>query len=314
MGGFTAGNGAAPPAALWPAVYAEMPTHPVLHRRVRESGRAPTRLNISYREGGSQLTQRSWRLVAIETVGTPYPLLATVRNATADALDEIVPDAGRIGAEAVAGRALGGAPTLESWDAHLRDISGREGEAAASMLIAATINMFPELQCNGAHAQLTVCRLLFGMRALPDPAPWAQIEVGVAEQRGDSAAAIAAMQRAQASPLRDHPALGATFALAILRFDEAALAQARAANLPVDVAALQNHALLALPYNPAYWTDIGDRYGRNYDWATALTFYDVAYSLPLPSAVASNPVLVTKRTQMERIRRDFPDSFLPATP
>ncbi|MEZ5955797.1 MAG: hypothetical protein R3C27_01095 [Hyphomonadaceae bacterium] len=314
MGGFSAGDGAAPPAALWPAVYAEMPTHPVLHRRVRESGRAPAQMSISYRNGAGQSAERTWRLIAVETISTPYPLLPSMRNATAEALDQVVPGAGQIGVEAIAGRALGGAPTLQSWDTYLGDISRRDGDAAASMLIAGTMSMFPELQCNGAHARLTACRLLFGLRALRDPAPWALIEVSVAEQRGDSAGAIAAMQRAQTSPLRDHPALGAAFALAILRFDQTAMEQARAANLPLDVAALQNRALLALPYNPGYWTDVGDRYGRNYDWANALTFYEIAFALPLPSTSSGSPVLVSKRTQLERIRRDFPEPFLPARP
>lgn len=310
MGGFTPGDSTAP-LALWPAIYAEMPTHPALHHRMREDGHAPARLNVSYREGAASPSERSWRLISSEAVATPYPLQASLRNATADMLDGLVAGAGRAGADSVAGRTDGGPPTLQSWDAHLRDVSQREGPAAASMLLSITFNLFPDLQCTQTtpHA---ACELARGLRALRDPAPIAMLQIGAAEQRGDTAGVIAAMRSARASPLRDHPALGASYALAIPRFDERALARARAANLPTDPIALQNRGLLAFPYNPAYWTDVGDRYGASYDWASAFLFYDTAYSLPMPTAIASNMALAARRTQMERIRTDFPDAFLPA--
>jgi hypothetical protein len=245
-------------------------------------------------------------------VSVSYPLTEDIRNATAEVLDQIVPGAGAVAYEAVAGRTQGGAPTLSTWDERVRAISRTEGEAAAAMLLNATFNTFPELRCEGRQ-QLFVCDLVRRVRTMEDPGPWAVIEIGMAEQRDDAVGAITAMQRAQRSPHREHPALGAAFALAILRFDEENLAAARAANLPTDVAALQNRALLALPYNPAYWTDVGDRFGRNYEWPTAFMFYDVAYSLPVPGA-ATNQALVSKSQQMQRIRRDFPDASLAATP
>lgn len=312
IGGFTAGDGAAPPAAFWPVMFAEMSTHPALHRRVRESGLAPAQMNISFRDGGNAQSQRAWRLTGAETVATPYPLTASLRNATADAMDQLAPGVGSAGAEAVAGRHLGGVPTLQSWDAHLREISRRDGEAAAAMLVGNTFNMFPELQCARPEVH-TACDLIFKARRMPDPGPWATIEISVAEQRSDNAGAIAAMTRAQNSQFRDHPALGAAFALAILKFDANAIEQARAANLPLDIAALQNRALAAFPYNPGYWTDAGDRYARNYEWPIAFMFYDVAYALPLAS-VPNNPILVAKRAGMEQIRRDFSDAFLPVSP
>lgn len=312
IGHFTAGDGAAPPPAFWPTIYNEMGTHPALHRRVREHGRAPAAMDNSFRDGGGGAARRAWRLIAIETVTTSYPLDPAFRNATADALDQLVPGAGRAGVEAVAGRHMGGAPTLESWGAYLRETSRRDGEEAAGMLLNSTFNMFPELQCTNPNVHIA-CELIFRAREMRDPGPWAVIEVGIAEQRNDNAGAIAAMTRGQNSRFRDHPALGASFALAVLKFNENELAQARAANLPVDVAALQNRALVAYPYNPGYWTDVGDRYGRGYDWPSAFMFYDVAYALPLPS-ISTNPLLSAKRAGIERIRRDFPDAFLPATP
>jgi hypothetical protein len=309
IGGFTTGDGEAAPAAFWPTMYAEMTTHPALHRRVRESGLAPARMEISFREGTGGLSRRNWRLIAVETVAIPYPLTESLGNETSSALDALAPGMGQVAAEAVAGRALGGPPTLESWDRHMRDLARSDGDAAAGMLFNPMSNMFPELSCQGEQ-QLFVCGLVRRFRSLADPAPMAVIEVSMAEQRGDAAAAIAAMQRAQTSAHRDHPALGASFALALLRFDAEYLAQARAANLPTDIAALQNRAVMAFPYNPAYWTDVGDRFGVNYEWPSAFMFYDVAYSLPMPGAVANNPALVGKREQMERIRRDFPDAFV----
>lgn len=249
-------------------------------------------------------------MIAIETTATPYPLGDGLVNNTAAALDEIIPGAGQMGADAVAGRAQGGAPTLESWDAHLRALARSESDAAAAMLIAPTFNMFPDMRCDSGS--LFICALMRRMQSIQDPAPQALIEIAMAEQQNNAAGAIAAMQRAQSSPLRDHPALGASYALAILRFNDANVAQARAAGLPTDVAALQNRALLALPYNPGYWTDVGDRYAAQFDYQNAFVFYDVAFSLPLPSAMAANPALQGKRQQMERVRRDFPDMFLPA--
>jgi hypothetical protein len=320
VGRFRPGDGAASPAAFWPTMFTVMTTHPALHRRIRETGRAPAQLETSFRYAPDAERRRSWRLVAVERVATPYPLSAALRNTTSEVLDrEFAPGIGQVGIDAVAGRAAGGAPTLQSWGEHLNDIARRDGQAAAAMLMLPTYNMFPELEgaCQGtAQVQHPLCPLNNNLRTIArdDPAPMAVLEVGMAEQQRNNAAAIAAMRRAQASPNRDHPALNASFALALLRFDEAALTEARAAGLPTDVDALQAAALRALPYNPAYWTDVGDRYGGAYDYATAFVFYDVAYSLPMPSAVARNRVLVSKRDVMQRIRRDFPDATLPATP
>jgi len=119
------------------------------------------------------------------------------------------------------------------------------------------------------------------------------------------------MNRAQASPLRDHPALGASFALALLRFDAKALEKARKAGLPTDIAALQARAVTALPYNPTYWSDIGDRYLASYAMQDAFLLYDVAYALPMPDAVAKGPGMSGKRQQFDGLRAAFPDAGLP---
>lgn len=313
MGGFTPGDGAAPPPAFWPTLDSVMITHPALHQRMRETGRAPAQIHIAYRAAPGGPTQRAWRLVAIETIAMPYPLNAQARNDTAAQLDQYAPGLGQTALDAVNGRAHGVSPTLENWDAHLRAIARNQGEAAAAMLLLPTLNMFPHLKCNGAHQALFACQLLMRLRTLPDPAPGAVIEIAMAEQSRNSAGAVAAMARAQTSPLRDHPALGAAFALAVLQFDDATRARAIEANLPVDVAALQTRALLALPYNPGYWTDFGDRLGADYEWPNAFLFYDIAFGLPLPEA-ARGPSLSSKRDNIARIQRDFPQAALPARP
>jgi hypothetical protein len=315
IGSFTPSDGATPPAAFWPTAFYHMTAHPELRARIRASGRPPAALEARYRLTGSTEASESWRLLAVETVATPYPLNASMHNATAAQLDGLVaPGAGQMAGDAIAGRALGGAPTLQTWDAHVRDVERSEGRAAAAMLLLPTSNMFPEFSCAGRNS-LRLCAIANGLRGIDDPAPLALLEIAMAEQRGDSAAAIAAMQRAQTSPLRDHPTLAASFALALLKFDDAATAQARAANLPTDARALQARALMYLPYNPAYWTDVADIYARNYDFPTAFLFHDVAFSLPMPSALAApGGVLHGRRTQLERIRRDFPDASLLTTP
>jgi peptidyl-dipeptidase Dcp len=70
------------------------------------------------------------------------------------------------------------------------------------------------------------------------------------------------MVAARASPHADHPALGAAFALALLSGGEAMRKQAQAAGLPSDAKALHIRAVKAYPYNPAYWTALGDYFAR----------------------------------------------------
>jgi|CXWL01.1.fsa_nt_gi hypothetical protein len=314
IGGFVLGEGSPPPEAFWPTLFQEMTVHPSLHQRVRESGRAPTRLDIAFRVSPEAVTTRSWRLIAIETAILAYPLNDSMQNTTAETLDQLLgPGIAQTAADAVAGRALGGPPSLQSWGEHLRAVTRSDGPAAAAMLLMPTFNMFPELAGACSTPQFhPACEISRNLRTIAqdDHAPLALIEIGMAEQQGNATAAIAAMQRAQSSRNRDHPALGASFALALLKFSDDYLAQARAANLPTDVAALQARALAALPYNPAYWTDVGDRYAVNYEWHSAFLFYDVAFSLPMPSAVERSEVLAARRTNFERIRRDFPNATL----
>lgn len=315
LGSIRLDSGAAPPAALWPTLANEMSSYPLLLQHARQSGHAPAQLNITFRIApGVPATQRSFRLTATDSVATPYPLTDDYTNATAAKIDEFMPGAGTLGAEAVAGRAAGGPPTLQSWNRHLDDVARRDGLPAGGMLMAPTVNMFPEItgsQCSGPAAPL--CAKLGGLRAIAaqDPAVLAVFQVADMEQQHNAAGVIAAMQSAQSSPNRNHPVLGASYGLALLWFNDDARRQAQAAGLPIDPVPLEARVLALLPYNPPYWTDVGDRFVAAYEWQKALAFFDIAFSLPMPSAVQSNPALASKRGAAAQIIQAAPDFFLP---
>ena len=260
---------------------------------------------------GDSTRNTSYRLVASETVAAPYPLTDAMRNMTAAKFEDLIgPGGEQLAIDAVAGTAQGGAPTLKSWGETIGALMQTD-PAAAGMLMMPTFNMFPELQC-GAQ-QNPVCALASKLNAMKaaDPAPMAVVEMGMAEQQGNADAAIKAMQTIMASRHRDSPAAAGSFALALMKFRKADIDKAKAAGLSTDIKALQAKALMALPYNVAYWTDAGDPLAQGYRWAEATLFYDVAHALPMPDAVAKNGALVGKRDLFAKIRTDFPDAFLP---
>ena len=147
-------------------------------------------------------------------------------------------------------------------------------------------------------------------RPSTDAAVRALFEVIKAEQLRRPADAVAAMLSARSSPLADHLVLGASFALALQSGGDSVRKQAQAAGLPSEAKPLHVRALQAYPYNPAYWTDLGDYFARSYDLWTAYVLYDVALSLPMPDAQRSNVALAGKRSFAARIRGDFPAFFL----
>jgi hypothetical protein len=182
------------------------------------------------------------------------------------------------------------------------------------MLMLPTVNMFPEIlspPCSAASAPLCAKIGGLGVIARQDPAVLAAVQVAQREQQHDAAGVIAAMQRAQSSPNRNHPVLGAAYGLALLWFDDNAREQAQAAGLPIDPVPLEARALALLPYNPAYWTDVADRLEGEFEWQKALAFVDIAFALPMPTAVQSNPALAGKRAMAASIVQAAPDFFLP---
>lgn len=306
-------GGAAPPPAFWPTVTLVMASYPLLLQHAKQSGHVPAQLETTFRLGGDNVTRRTFRLTATEAVATPYPLDDAYDNATAAKMDEFMTGMGTLAADAVAGRAAGGAPTPDSWNAHMIDVARRDGGAAAAMLVLPTFNMFPELatQCDAANAP-ALCGMFQAFRASvqTDVAVMGVLQVAQAEQQHDAPAVIAAMQHAQTSPNRNHPVLGAAYGLALSWFDQNAQQQARNAGLPTDPAPLEARALALLPYNPAYWTDVGDRFIQGYEWQKAMMFWDVAFSLPMATAVQQGPAMIDKRALAARIVHDAPDFFL----
>jgi hypothetical protein len=182
------------------------------------------------------------------------------------------------------------------------------------MLMLPTVNMFPEIlnpPCSAASAPLCAKLGGTGVIAAQDPAVLAVLQVAQMEQQRNAPGVLAAMQSAQSSSNRNHPVLGAAYGLALLWFDEGARQQAQAAGLPIDPVPLEARALELLPYNPAYWTDVADRFLGEFEWQKALAFVDVASALPMPTAVQSNLALASKRVVAANIEQAAPDFFLP---
>jgi hypothetical protein len=312
VGSFETGPANAAPSALWPVLAREMTMHPVLRSQVAKDGRAPQRVEASFRIGGTGKTL-SWRLVSAEPIAAPFPLTETLTNATAAWINEAVAAGlGDLAAEAVAGRAEGGPPTLARWEAQVGRVAKEKGAAAAVFAMWPALNMFPQVaQTCQSGAKSAICDQLRSLRATAeaDGAVSALLQVAIAEQQRRPADAIAAMLTARSSPFAKHPALLASFALA-LQGGGNMQRQAKEAGLPWDAKALHVRALMAYPYNPAYWTDLGDLFTRRYELWTAYLLYDVALSLPMPDAQRANPALAGKRSFAARIRNDFPAFFL----
>ncbi|MBO0766615.1 MAG: hypothetical protein J2P50_18765 [Hyphomicrobiaceae bacterium] len=317
IGVLETGFGEKAPPALWPTLAREMTMHPALQTRLAEGGAAPRRLEASFRRA-SQRKALSWRLVSAEDPMTlPYPLTANLVNATAASINEAAaPGLGDLATEAVAGRALGGPPTLAGRDAEVARLEKQKGAAAAALATWPALNMFPVqlAQWCQSGAKSAMCDSLrtLGSTAAKDAAVQALLDITKAEQSHRPSDAIAAMLAARASHNGDHPVLGASFALALQGGGVEMHKQAEAAGVPTDPKALHVRALQAYPYNPAYWTDLGDYFARSYDLATAYALYDVAFSLPMRDAQRGNLALSGKRELAARLARDFPAFFLDA--
>jgi hypothetical protein len=313
IGTFEAGAGSVAPQALWPVLAREMTMHPALQSQLVKDGRAPQHIEASFRVAGA-VKALSWRLVSADPIAAPYPLAENLTNATAAWINQAVaPGLGDLAAEAVAGRALGGPPTLGRWEAQVARVAKEKGRAAAVFAMWPAFNMFPQIaQGCPSGVKSAICDQLRNLRttAEADAAVRALLEVAGAEQRRKPAEAIPAMVAARSSPLGEHPVLLASFALALQSGGGNMQKQAEKAGLPRDAKALHVRALEAYPYNPAYWTDLGDYFVRSYDMRTAYALYDVALSLPMPDAQRANAALAGKRSFAARIRNDFPAFFL----
>jgi hypothetical protein len=313
IGAFQPGSGDAAPAALWPVLAHVIALHPALRSELIKDGRVPGHIKSAFAVTGVR-KETSWRLVSAEAVSVPYPLDASLKNGTAAWINKAVaPGLGDLAAAAVAGHAEKGPPTLASWEAEVSRVAKTKGAAAAVFAAWPALNMFPQVAqvCKSAP-ESAVCGSIRGLAATAqtDAAVRALLQIIQAEQGRRPGDAVAAMLTARSSPLADHPALAAAFALALQGGGQSMAQQARAAGLPSDAKALHVRALQAYPYNPAYWTDLGDYFARGYDLFTAYALYDVALSLPMPDAQRGNTVLTAKRRLATRIQADFPAFFL----
>ena len=314
VGAFGLGSRDAAPATLWPVLAHVITLHPALRSELIKDGRVPRHIKSAFAVMGAR-KETSWRLVSAEAVSVPYPLGASLKNTTAAWIDKAVaPGLGDLAAAAVAGHAGKGPPTLVDWEAEVSRVAKTKGPAAAVFAAWPALNMFPQVAqvCTSAPGS-AVWGSIRGLAATAqtDTAVRPLLQVIQAEQARRPADAVAAMLAARSSPLADHPALAAAFALALQGGGPSMAQQAKAAGLPSDAKDLHVRALQAYPYNPAYWTDLGDYFARSYDLFTAYALYDVALSLPMPDAQRGNTVLTSKRKLAARIQGDFPAFFLP---
>ncbi|MGE0044454.1 MAG: hypothetical protein AB7T08_01725 [Hyphomonadaceae bacterium] len=313
-GRYEAGEGAAPPAALWPTMAHVMRVHPALREHMAASGRAPRLLESRYRLAPGLVTQ-TWRLTAAEAVETPYPLTESRANVTATAIDDAVtsPGFGALAAEAVAGRALGGPPTWVSLNAQLRRTREERGAVAAALDLFSYSAVFPDFveRCVIDETQFA-CALIreFGALVGTEPALRGYMTIMQAERTDNLSIAVPAMAEVRQTPFRDHPAILASFALALAAGGGELQQQAQAAGVPHEPIPLQVTALRVMPYAPSYWTDIGDTFVRELRYPEAFLFYDIAAALPVDSARNLQGPVARPVNLASRIRTDFPYFFL----
>lgn len=312
MGSFSAGH-VAPPASFWPALARAITMHPALYDAIHASRQIPATIVTNYRTGGAQQpVQFEYRLSSAAAADIPYPL-TDMTNANAMAMDTVLgPGVGAVANDAIAGRAGSGPPTFASWGAHLAQVRASDGPAAEAMLVGVSYNLFPTATALCAtEPQNRICGAMSELRTTinSDPAVHAMYAIAAAEQQNRIADVIPAMTSARTSPLAQHPVLGESYALALLKFNDAQLAQAHDAGLPTDPKPLMAAALRAYPYNSAYWTDVAAWRAANYEWMEAMLFYDVANALPYPEA-QQNRTVQSANQFFDRLHSDFPRFWL----
>ncbi len=317
VGTWTRGAGEAPPLSFWPAIASVLHIHPAVLEGAQADGAVPAALTASFAEAG-EVHELTWILESAEAVSSAYPLLPGASNVTGAIIDQATEEGvGELAASAIAGTALDGPPTLETWETRLATIAQVDGLPTAVMNAATTIMMFPEVgpRCRSG-ANLYSCWLFSQLATARqrDPAVNVLFMIGQSNSSQELQAVFQGMMNARSSPLFHHPILGAAFALTLFEGGDEFRTRVANAGLPTDPRALQIGALKAYPYQPAYWTDFGDGFGRDYDWLRAMMFYDIATALPVPGASGANPVIASKIAFAERIRADFPGFFLRLDP
>jgi hypothetical protein len=303
------------PSSFWPTLISSLPVHPALFGEALKLGHGPQLLQSNYRTLGHDVTI-ALRLTGSDERTIPYPLTPAYRNTTQAWLAaKLTEPTAALAYAAVAGMAGGGAPKLEEWDDKLRELAADGTGTKASMAVLVTFSMFPELiKACRSGAAFAACEAAQGLRKAEslDPAVSGLITIALGEQRGPPERSLDGMRLATRSRSNgDHPALKAAFALALMRYPPPFQEKAKQLGLPTDPGELIRAALSAYPYNPAYWTDLGDLYLAQWDITTGLVLFDIAMSLPIPGAAPGHPVLDSKRAMVSEIRADFPDYAVP---
>ena len=282
VGGFTLSDAEPPPAAFWPALADTATMHPVQWEALADTGRAPQIASASI--GGVIERRIVYTLQQVTETATPYPLARGARNLTAETFEESGPGLSALATAAVAGQAAGGPPTPASVAAAYDAIVRERGEAIGAWEFGVIGNTLPlTLESCQRGASYSFCAIFSNLARLAqeDQGLRSAFQIIIGEQEGDFQSAMMGMQGALQSPLRDHPAVGASWALAIRTASQEEAAEAAAAGLPTDAPALTRAGIAAYPYNPGYWLDYGDYFLMQYDMRTAFYFFDVGFYQPV---------------------------------
>lgn len=301
------------PPTLWPALADVFSIHPALLAVAAEDGRVPVHLEAAFHVMGREMT-RSWDLIAAEDDATAYPLRSELRNVTATALEALTsPELVTAAQEALGHVGDRVPPTAGEWDAGLGALR-RMSAGAAALALFPTLGMFPESGACASGRMPVTCSLVQSLGALAGTdAAVAAMLVNVMAQTMEEAEVdkvLAAMEAAGASPNVRHPALGASFAISLLLMPQAGRDKAASMGLPTDARGLMQAAIVAYPYNPGFWLDLGHLFVGNWDITTGLLLADIAASLPMPEAQRSNATLLDAARQVGLVRRDAPQFFL----
>lgn len=302
------------PAALWPLLAFNLQIHPAIRSALRKRGEVPSVMQSDFRSFDTEV-KVVWTLTSSEAVVVPFPLAATMRNATAENGASNLPSGLVALAEAAAnGTAGSGPPEADAWLAHLEGLARSDPPAAALALIP-TLHAFPEQvrRCR-ANREAPLCRLLLGIPGLTatEPALRAAMQVAFLDlgEADAKEVILAALRATRDTPYANDPNLLGIYGVALARLDGSLEEDAAKQGVESNPEILLKAALDAFPYDPEYWVSLAIRRLGGWDFETAFLFLDTAMSLPMPQAVEAHPTLQEFASVMQRLRRDFPAFYL----
>lgn len=285
---------------FWAGLANSISLHPKVWAELIKAGAPPAFLKASASNlPGVEPQETVLRLQLHEKGSFPFPLTAAMRPEPTPGLVEML---GSLAQDAAKGVAGGGPPTLDAWQ-RMANTDLTEFGLQSLYIFSA----FPEAAGKQCASEPPCPHILDVREAIgSDPAVGALYDLAQAERAGDKAGVLAAMRQAQATPQRQHPAILASWALA-LRNIEGLAEEAGKANLPTDSTALTTEAIKSYPYAVGYWVDLGQILGADYDYASTFMVFEVAESLPVPGA--GSDLAKQYKSIVGRLRRDFPLYF-----